>query len=330
MSDQFKAMIVEEQTDGNITRRIGTRSLDDLPAGDLLIKVSWSSLNYKDALSATGNRGVTRRYPHTPGIDAAGEVIEDAGGTFTPGQQVLVTGWDLGMNTAGGFGEYIRVPTAWAIPLPDGLTARQSMILGTAGLTAGLCVQALAERVDRASGPILVTGASGGVGSLAVAVLHKAGYRVTAVTGKTDQSEFLRQLGADEVIGRDEVLENAERPLLKERWAGAVDVVGGPMLAAVLKSTCYAGSVTCCGLVGSPELPVNVFPFILRGVSLLGIDSVQAPTARRQTVWSRLADEWHCPLDRLVSEVPLEKLEAPIQAILQGQIKGRVLVNIAG
>ncbi|MDT8442031.1 MAG: YhdH/YhfP family quinone oxidoreductase [Desulfuromonadales bacterium] len=328
MTDQFKAMIVEEQADGRYARRVGTRTIADLPAGDLLIRVACSSLNYKDALSATGNKGVTRNYPHTPGIDAAGEVVEDSSQQFAPGDRVLVTGWDLGMNTPGGYGEYIRVPADWALPLPAGLTLRESMILGTAGLTAGLCVQALCERITPDSGPILVTGATGGVGSLAVAILHRAGYQVVAVTGKADQADFLRRLGADEVIERGAVLENAERPMLKERWAGAVDVVGGPMLAAILKATRYGGSVACCGLVGSPELPINVFPFILRGVSLLGIDSVQAPKASRQTVWNRLGGDWRCPLEDLATEVPLEKLEAPIQAILQGQLKGRVLVNV--
>jgi len=328
MAKQFKAMIVEEQPEKKFTRRIGTRTINDLPEGELLIKVRYSSLNYKDALSATGNPGVTRKFPHTPGIDAAGEVVEDASGTFRPGDKVVVTGWDLGMNTPGGYGEYICVPASWAIPLPEGLSLRDSMILGTAGFTAGLCVHALADRVNPEAGEILVTGATGGVGSVAVAILAKAGYQVVAVTGKADQVDFLKSLGAGEVITREMLMENANRPMMKERWAGAVDVVGGEMLAAVLKSTCYGGTVTCCGLVGSPELPVNVFPFILRGVSLLGIDSVQCPVEPRLAVWKKLAGEWRVDLEALVSEVSLEELEGSIQSILKGGLRGRVLVGL--
>jgi putative YhdH/YhfP family quinone oxidoreductase len=202
------------------------------------------------------------------------------------------------------------------------------MILGTAGLTAGLSVQALAECVSAEAGEILVTGATGGVGSVAVALLAKAGYQVVAVTGKADQADFLKSLGAGEVITREAIMENADRPMMKERWAGAVDVVGGEMLAAILKSTSYGGTVTCCGLVGSPELPVNVFPFILRGVSLLGIDSVQCPTERRLTVWNKLAHEWKIDLEALVKEVTLEDVEDSIQAILKGALRGRVLVKL--
>lgn len=328
MSKQFKAMIVEKQEDKTFTRKMGTRSIDDLPEGPLLIKVQYSSLNFKDALSATGNPGVTRNFPHTPGIDAAGEVVEDASGTFKAGDQVIVTGWDLGMNTAGGYGEYIRIPAEWAIALPAGLTLRDCMILGTAGFTAGMSVHALAESVAPDAGEILVTGATGGVGSVAVAILAKAGYTVVAVTGKADQAEFLKGLGATEVISREALMENSARPMMKERWAGAVDVVGGEMLAAVLKSTRYSGTVTCCGLVGSPELPVNVFPFILRGVSLLGIDSVQCPTELRLAVWKKLASDWKVDLEALVSEVPVAEVEDSIQSILKGGLRGRVLVKV--
>ncbi len=328
MGISFQAMIVEQQEKKTFTRRIGTRDTDELPAGELLVRVRYSSLNFKDALSATGNPGVTRNFPHTPGIDAVGEVIEDSSATFQPGDTVLLTGWDLGMNTAGGFGEYVRVPANWALPLPQGLSMQDSMALGTAGLTAGLSVQALAEVVSPDAGDILVTGATGGVGSLAVAILAKAGYRVVAVTGKVDQIDFLKGLGAAEVIDRETLMENADRPMMKERWAGAVDVVGGPMLAAVLKSTCYGGRVTCCGLVGSPDLPVNVFPFILRGVSLIGIDSVQCPDAPRRQVWEKLADNWKIDLAPLTTEITLTELEASIQAILKGDIKGRVLVKL--
>lgn len=330
-TERFKALIVEETAPRQFSRRIGERCIADLPPGELLIRVVWSSLNYKDALSATGNPGVTRNFPHTPGIDAAGTVAACSNGSFAIGRQVLVTGYDLGMNTSGGFGQYIRVPSAWVVPLPDGLSLRESMVLGTAGFTAALSVLKLsAGGVTPDQGDILVTGASGGVGSIAVALLAKAGYRVTAATGKMAEEELLKGLGALEVIHRDELLKGSERPMLKERWAGAVDVVGGDTLAAAIKATRYGGSVTCCGLVGSADLNMNVFPFILRGVSLLGIDSVQCPMEPRRKVWQKLATEWQ--LDNLaaaVNEIPLEGLETAIQAMLRGESKGRTVVNLA-
>jgi len=257
----FRAMIVEETEPRKFTREIRDRSIDDLPAGDLLVKVHYSSLNYKDALSATGRPGVTRHYPHTPGIDAAGVVAACADGTFTPGDSVLVTGYDLGMDTAGGYGQYIRIPSEWAVPLPAGLSLREGMILGTAGFTAGLSVYKLMQNgVQPGDGEVLVTGASGGVGSIAVAILARTGYRVVAATGKAAENDYLRGLGAAEVIGRDQVLAGSERPMMKERWAGVVDVVGGDMLAAAVKSTRYGGTVTCFGLGALADLNVTVFP----------------------------------------------------------------------
>ncbi|MDD2336115.1 MAG: YhdH/YhfP family quinone oxidoreductase [Geobacteraceae bacterium] len=329
-ANNFVAMIVEETEDKNYPIRIGERSVKDLPSGDILMKVHYSSLNYKDALSATGQFGVTRNYPHTPGIDAAGEVVESSDRAFKPGDKVIVTSYDLGMDTPGGFGQYIRVPAKWVVPLPDGLRLRESMILGTAGLTAGLMVEKLIRNgVKSEQGEILVTGATGGVGSLAVAILSKAGYRVIAATGKSSQKEYLLSLGAADVIGREDVLQGAERPLMRERWAGVVDVVGGEMLAAAIKSTRYDGTVACCGLVGSRELSVNVLPFILRGVSLMGTDSVQCPMAPRRIVWEKLAGEWKLEsLETIVRECTLHTLEKEIRAILKGQMRGRVLVNL--
>jgi acrylyl-CoA reductase (NADPH) len=326
----FSAMVVSETAPKSFERRIVKRSVNDLPPGELLLRVHYSSLNYKDALSATGRPGVTKSYPHTPGIDAAGVVEEDASGRFKPGDEVIVTGYDLGMNTAGGFGQYIRVPAAWGVPLPAGLSLRESMVIGTAGFTAGLSVYRLAAAgVAPAAGEILVTGATGGVGSIAVGILARAGYRVVAATGKASEEGYLKDLGASEVIDRQTVTEGAERPLLKERWAGAVDVVGGATLATVLKATRYGGVVTCCGLVGAPDLPVNVFPFILRGVSLLGIDSVQCPAGPRLEVWQRLAGSWKpAHLEETVTEVTLQTLEPAIAAILAGQVRGRTLVNL--
>jgi len=328
----FNAMIVEETEPRKYIREVRSRHIDELPAGELLVKVHYSSLNYKDALSATGRPGVTRHYPHTPGIDAVGVVVECADGTFSPGDSVIVTGYDLGMDTAGGYGQYIRIPSEWALPLPTGLSLRESMILGTAGFTAGLSVHKLIQnRLQPGDGDILVTGATGGVGSIAVAILARAGYRVVAATGKTAESDFLQGLGAAEVIDRELLLVGAERPLMKERWAGVVDVVGGATLATAIKSTRYGGTVTCCGLVGSADLSVSVFPFILRGVSLLGIDSVQCPRHLREVVWGKLAGEWKpAGLEATATECTLQSLEEHLQKILCGGVRGRVVVNLLG
>lgn len=327
---KFKALVVEKTADKQFVRDIRERSLDDLPPGDLVVRVHFSSLNYKDALSATGHPGVTRQFPHTPGIDAAGEVVSCESGAFAPGEKVLVTGYDLGMETDGGFGQYIRIPSTWAVRLPTGLTLRESMALGTAGFTAALSVLKLERAgVRPEDGDILVTGATGGVGSIAVAILAGAGFSVVAATGKLDDADYLKSLGAASVIGRDEVAAGTKWPLLPERWAGAVDVVGGATLAAVLKSTKYGGTVTCCGLVGSPELTVNVYPFILRGVSLRGIDSVQCPRETREEIWQRLAATWKpARLGEVVTECTLAGLEKNIQAILKGGIRGRILLNL--
>ncbi|HKL27021.1 MAG TPA: YhdH/YhfP family quinone oxidoreductase [Desulfuromonadales bacterium] len=330
MSEQFKAFFVEQPEKKHFTRSIVTRSLDDLPEGDLVIRVAWSSLNYKDALSATGHPGVTRNFPHTPGIDAAGSVVSDASGRFQPGEQVLVTGFDLGMETDGGFGQLIRIPAEWAVPLPDGLSLRESMIIGTAGFTAALSVWKMTKNgVKPEDGNILVTGATGGVGSVTTAILAKAGYRVVGSTLKGSEKAFLEDLGASEIISADEVLVGADRPMMKERWAGVIDCVGGDTLAAAIKSTQYGGTVTCCGLVGSTELNLNVFPFILRGVSLLGIDSVQCPMEPRHKVWEKLASDWKVPqLEELATECSLDDLDERISRILNGQLRGRTIVNL--
>jgi len=327
---QFRALVVAKTADRQFVREIRERPLADLAEGDLLLRVHYSSLNYKDALSATGHPGVTRQFPHTPGIDAAGEVVSCGSGRFAPGEQVIVTGYDLGMETDGGWGQYIRIPSEWAVRLPTGLTLREAMVIGTAGFTAALSVLKLEQAgIKPADGDVLVTGATGGVGSIAVAILARAGFRVVAATGKGADEGFLRDLGAAEVIPRAQVTEGADRPLLKERWVGAVDVVGGETLAAVVKSTRYGGAVTCCGLVGSIELPLNVYPFILRGVRLIGIDSVNCPAATRLQVWERLAGEWKPGhLADVETEVTLEGVEDKIQAILHGKIRGRVVVKL--
>lgn len=327
---RFTALLVEQTGDKQFSRRITERTVQELPPGDVLIRVRYSSLNYKDALSASGHPGVTRTFPHTPGIDAVGEVVSCADGTLAPGEPVIVTGFDLGMNTPGGFGQYIRVPAGWVLRLPSGLTPWESMAFGTAGLTAGLSVLKLQRGgIGPESGEILVTGATGGVGSLAVAILARAGYRVTAATGKSSEEPLLRSLGAEVVIPRSEVTANGDRPMLKERWAGVVDVVGGDTLAAAVKATRYGGVVTCCGLVGSTDLPLNVYPFILRGVSLLGVDSAQCPLALRSEVWQLLSGAWKPPrLAELVGETDLPGLEAHIVAMLEGKACGRTLVAL--
>ncbi len=326
---QFKALLVSEEN-GAFVPKVVERTTSELPAGDVLIRVQYSSLNFKDALSASGNRGVTKHYPHTPGIDAAGVVVESSVGEFTVGDEVIVTGYDLGMNTAGGFGQYIRVPAAWVIKRPSGLSLRESMLLGTAGLTAGLCVDKLEQAgLTPAAGTVLVTGATGGVGSIAVALLARLGYDVAASTGKAEQGEFLRQLGARQVVPREELLEGSEKAMLKERWAGAVDTVGGDILFNVVKSLRYGASAACCGLTAGLGFKGGVAPFILRGVNLLGVDSVELPLVVKASMWDRLSLQWKLDnLDSLAEERTLDQLPEAIAQILAGKMVGRVLVNL--
>lgn len=326
----FQALQADRDEQGGFRQQVVSRELDSLPAGDVLVRVRYSSLNFKDALSATGNPGVTRDYPHTPGIDAVGEVQACASGDFAVGDAVIVTGYDLGVNTSGGFGQYIRVPAGWPVPLPAGLSQREAMLLGTAGLTAGLCVDKLLKAdVAPDNGPVLVTGATGGVGTIAVALLAHLGFEVHAVTGKPEQGELLRQLGAREVLGRDVVQEGAGKALLKERWAGAVDTVGGEPLFNVVKSLRRGGSVACCGLTAGTHFPASVFPFILRGVNLLGVDSVEIPLAEKADIWRKLAGPWKlAALERLGHEIGLEELPDEIARILVGQQVGRALVRL--
>lgn len=325
----FKAMVVEETPDKKYSRKITTRSIDELPEGDVLVKVLNSSLNYKDALSASGNKGVTRKFPHTPGIDAAGIVEQSLSNDFKPGDEVIVTSYDLGMNTSGGFGQYIRVPAQWVVKMPENLDFKTSMIFGTAGFTAGMSVWYLSHIVKPDNGEILVTGATGGVGSIAVAILAKCGYSVTAVTGKMSEKQFLIDIGAKNVIDRSQAADTSGRPLLKTQWAGVVDTVGGEILATSIKSTNQHGAVTCCGNVASPDLPLNVFPFILRGVSLIGIDSQNCPMDLRVKVWEKLAHDWKPDnLDSLTKVISLGRLDENIEMILKGKQKGRVVVDL--
>ena len=330
MTHTYKALEsskIEESNQLNIVER----NIKDLPKGDLLIKVQYSSLNYKDAMSAKGMPGVTRNYPHTPGIDAAGIVKESQDENFREGDSVIVTGYDLGMNTPGGFGEYIRVPSSWAIALPKGLSAKEAMSLGTAGLTAGLSVHALAsyrEYIGLSDTKSIVTGATGGVGSVAVMLLSKLGSEVTAVTGKNDQLDFLSSLGASHVLSREELAETARKPIGKSIWDVGIDVVSGDILSLLLTSLKPGGAVACSGLVGGHSFESSILPFILRGNALLGIDSVEISLEEKTHIWEHFSSDWKINLDHSTKEIVLEDLPDEIETILGGGQVGRVLVQL--
>ncbi len=328
----FKAMVVTETEDKQYIREIREKSINDLPEGEVIIKVEYSSLNYKDALSASGNKGVSRYYPHTPGIDAAGVVVESVDPKFSAGEEVFITGYDLGMNTSGGYQEYIRVPASWIVKKPENLSLREAMVYGTAGFTAALsCYKMINNGVKPEDGPVLVTGATGGVGSIALAILVKSGYEVVAVNGIVDETDYLHELGAKEVISIEEADDKSGRPLLKPRWAGAIDTVAGNILSTAIKTTKYGGSVTCCGNVGSAELESSIYPFILNGVSLLGIDSVNCPVDIRLDVWKKIASDWKLDhLDKITTELPsLEALDERMTLILAGKNRGRAIVKVS-
>ena len=326
---KFSALQARESAAGGFEQVIVQRDIDDLPAGELLIRVKYSSLNYKDALSASGNRGVTKSFPHTPGIDAAGVVEASSVAEFSAGDEVIVTGYDLGMNTSGGLAQYIRIPASWALKRPKGLSLREAMVLGTAGLTAALCVDKLEQSgLTPDAGTVLVTGATGGVGSVAVALLTTLGYRVAASTGKAEQADYLKALGAQQIVLRAELQDGTDKPMLKEQWAGAVDCVGGDILFNVVKSMRYGASAACCGLTAGVGFKGSVLPFILRGVNLLGVDSVELPLVVKASMWDKLSLQWKVKLDALVTEVTLEQLPDAIAQILAGKQVGRVLVNL--
>jgi putative YhdH/YhfP family quinone oxidoreductase len=329
-SARFPCFRVTKGPAQEVAAGMAEATLGDLPPGDVLIEVAWSSLNYKDALASGGHAGVVRSFPHVPGIDAAGAVVESRAPHLAPGQQVLVTGYGLGAEQWGGYARYIRVPAGWVVPLPAGLTARQSMIYGTAGFTAAQSLDALLHHgVTPDRGEVVVTGATGGVGSLAVGLLAKAGFTVAAVTGKPEAAEQLRALGAARIVARADVVDSSPKPLLAARWAGAVDTVGGPTLATILRQMQTGGCAAACGLVGGTDLALTVYPFILRGVTLVGIDSAHCPLDKRTALWQRLAGPWKLEgLQAIVREVPLAEIAGPIDEILHGRIVGRVLVRV--
>lgn len=325
---KYKALVTEETGNGYVSS-IKTLDTDQLPDGEVLVKVYYSSLNYKDALSATGNKGVTKNYPHTPGIDASGVVESSDSKEFKTGDQVVVSGYDLGMNTAGGFAEYIRVPAQWVVKLPEGLSMKEAMIIGTAGFTAGISVTRMSELVKPEAGKIIVTGATGGVGSVALSILNGLGYETVAVSGKESEHNFLKSLGASEIITREEFALVDKRPILSSRFAGGIDTVGGPILENVIKMLNPLGAVTTCGSVSATQLNMSVFPFILRGISLIGVSAQNYPMHLREPLWKKLSSDWKpAHLMELYNEITLDELVSAIDLILQGKLKGRTLVKI--
>lgn len=299
--------------------------------GQVLIQVQYSSVNYKDALSASGNRGVTRSFPHTPGIDAAGTVVNDCTGQFAVGSQVVVFGYDLGMNTCGGYGQFIRVPASWVLSKPEGLSLADSMRWGTAGYTAALSVEKLLKAgIQPDGGEIIVTGATGGVGSVAVALLSKLGFSVVAVTGKASANDWLIKLGASEVLLREELLPMAQKPMTRPLYQAGVDTCGGDMIAAVLPQINYAGALTTCGMVAGADFSASVFPFILRGVDLLGVDSVEIPRQHKQELLSKIANQWSLAnLQDFTTNLGRADLPAVLSQVLAGQGQGRYLLDLA-
>lgn len=327
--DNFRALIVSKnESDFNVG--INILHTDELPEGDVLIRVHYSSVNYKDGLAAIPDGNIVKEYPHIPGIDLAGVVVESSSEQFKKGDEVIATSYEIGVSHFGGYSEYARIPSEWIVPLPEGLSLKEAMVYGTAGFTAALAIHQLEHNgLERENGPVLVTGATGGVGSIAVTMLSKLGYDVVASTGKDSEHDFLYSLGAKEIISREELQPEKIRPLDKQRWAGAVDPVGGNTLAYVLSTTKYGGSVAVMGLTGGPKLGTTVFPFILRGVNLLGIDSVYCPMPLRKKLWERMATDLKPTiLSDLTTEVSLDELPTTLKNILSGKLKGRTVVKL--
>ncbi len=325
----FSCLMVRRGADGKVACGVEQTTLDQLPPGEVLIQVACSSLNYKDALACQAHPGVVTKLPHVPGIDCAGRVAASESPEFCPSDPVLVTGYELGAPRWGGWAEYVRVPAEWVVRLPPDWTPEEAMTYGTAGFTAAQCVMAIQHHgIQPAAGEVVVTGATGGVGVIAVALLAKLGYRVTAVTGKFEQAELLERLGASRLLPREDVDDRSGKPLLESRWAGAVDTVGGNTLGTLLKSMQHRGCVAACGMVAGVDVPTTVYPFILRGVTLAGIDSAKCPRGPRLEVWHRLAGEWR--LDNLAAlrrEITLAEAPAAVAEMLAGGAVGRTLVR---
>lgn len=325
----FPALVVRPGDGGAVVAAVEQLSVDQLPPGEVLIQVACSSLNYKDALACRAQRGIVDTLPHVPGIDCAGRVAESTSADYCPSDPVLVTGYEQGAPRWGGFSGYVRVPAAWVVRMPPDWTAEDAMTYGTAGFTAAQCVQAIQHHgIQPSAGEVVVTGATGGVGSIAVALLAKLGYAVAAVTGKPEHHAMLRELGAKRILAREEVDDRTDRPLLESRWAAAVDTVGGAILATLLRSTNYRACVTACGLVAGTAVPATVYPLLLRGVTLCGIDSAKCPREPRLAIWHKLANEWK--LDNLAPlrrEITLSEVPAAAAHMLAGKAVGRTLVR---
>ena len=324
----FRAYVVRE-SEGSICSTIEELTKDDLPAGEVVIQVECSSLNYKDALACHGNRAIAGDLPHVPGIDLAGEVLSSENNDYQQGDKVLITGYRLGAPDWGGFSQVVRVPAEWVVSMPEGMSAEEAMTYGTAGFTAAQCVMAVADRVEPDAGQVVVTGATGGVGCVALSILVKLGYEVVAISGKEHLKETLLQMGAKEVLPREALADKSAKPMLPARWAAAVDTVGGEPLSTLVRSTDYRGIVAACGLVAGVELPLTVYPFLLRGVTLVGIDSAKCPREPRLEIWRRLSRDWriHLP-ERMVRTVSLEDLPTEVERMLSGMSEGRTLLDL--
>ena len=323
---QYSAYYVEEK-DSAFSASISKLELEKPADGYVQIKVSHSSLNYKDALSASGNKGVTRTYPFVPGIDAAGIITDANSSTFNDGDEVIVTGYDMGMNTPGGFGEYINVPAGWVVKKPSALTSLEAMSIGTAGLTAAASVLKIYESSQESDLPVLVSGATGGVGSIGVMLMSKLGKEVSALTGKSSSADFLKSLGATKIIMRDEYLEAPAKAMERPLFSSAIDTVGGNVLSKMLPQISPHGVVACCGNVAGIEVNTTVFPFILRGITLAGIDSAESSLAFKTSIWNKFADEWNLDLSSMIKIVTKENLQQEIDLILQGGQQGRVVLQ---
>lgn len=326
----MKAFLVEKTNDKEFISDIKQVSIPKCAENEIVIKVTYSSLNYKDALSSIGNPGVTRNFPHITGIDVAGTVYESTSNIFKMGERVLVTGYDMGMNTHGGHAQFVKVPASWVARIPDSISDKEIMTFGTAGLTAALSINELiANGIKPENGPVLVTGATGGVGSIAVSILSKIGFNVVAISGKKEKIDYLKRIGASEVILRDTFNEESKKPIMNEKYIAVVDTVGGEILANALKYIKYDGVATCCGLTSSHELNTNVFPFILRGIRLIGIDSVECKLEKKQAAWEKLASKWKInTLDSITNEITLYEIKDAYKLLLSGKAVGRYVVKI--
>jgi putative YhdH/YhfP family quinone oxidoreductase len=330
LPESLRCYLVKKTGKDQIESAIERRPMHELPAGEVLIEVAYSSVNYKDALAAKGHPGVVRKFPHVPGIDASGTVVHSTHSDYRVGDRVLATSYELGVERWGGWAQYVRLPAKWIMPLPVGMSLADSMILGTAGLTAGLCIRALKHHgVEPDAGEVVVTGATGGVGTLSVMLLARLGYSVVAVSGKPDRAEWLKGLGASRIVARDQVLDPSKRPLLSARWPGVIDTVGGAMLASLLRTVKNEGCVAACGVVGGADVHTSVYPFILRGIALQGIDSAWCPMGRRRELWGLLAGPWKLEsLDSIAKTIGFTELAETVQQLHAGINVGRIIVDV--